>query len=145
MRRMRADEEEDKEEGGREDALGAADSTITPHSVTISTWLLCACLQTRERWITCMSVNAGYCIQSNCLLLCSFVGRNSDLMGSASVRGQKKYSNAFLTYHAKPWCCGKIRSLDDCGPKLVSSGWSWSSCPPSPFLQHPLQGIKSPG
>lgn len=59
--------------GGREDAFGAADSTITPHSATISTWLLCACLQITERWITCMPVNAGYCIQPECVLLCSFV------------------------------------------------------------------------
>lgn len=39
--------------------FGAADSTITPHSATISTWLLCECLQIKERWITCMSVNAA--------------------------------------------------------------------------------------
>lgn len=33
---------EKRREAGRVDAFGAADSTNTPHSATISTWLLCA-------------------------------------------------------------------------------------------------------
>lgn len=58
------------EERGRGEALGASDSTITPSSGTISTWLLWACLQSKERWITCTSVNEAFCILLDCVLYC---------------------------------------------------------------------------
>lgn len=37
------------EEAGREDAFGGADSTITPHSSTISKELLLDCLKIKEK------------------------------------------------------------------------------------------------
>lgn len=69
-RKGREGEVEGRGRGGREEAFGASDSTITPSSGTISTWLLWACLQSKERWITCTLVNTGFCILLDGVLYC---------------------------------------------------------------------------
>ena len=100
VRESKRNREREREWGGREggegDAFGAGDSTITSHRATISTWLLCACLQIEERWITCMSVSAACCILSDWVLLCcSVIGDSREIV---TVCGSNIFTFIFLIH-----------------------------------------------
>lgn len=107
--------------------FGAADSTITPHSATIGTWLLWACLEIKERWITCMSLHAGYCTHFG---LCAIV-----LVCHVRLRGTFKVCvRREMKYSPKK----KKKTI----PRVFFSFFSLSPCQP---LRCPHERIKTRG
>jgi len=120
-------------EGRREDAFGVADSTITPHSATICTWLLCACLQIKERMD---DLFVGPCRLLCSVGLCAIVrfccvrlSRHCESVCVCVWRG-KKYSDFFFSSYVFTLLCEGMRTtvlkipfLEYCCFKVDSAAW----------------------